>query len=96
MRAIHKGRRLHRLIVAPLLLAVALLAAPAPSSAGNLVCLTVSYRVLGGQKEYVFDNDCYVSGPFALVSWEDECHTHNTEMGQPTLQVCYAYTISAP
>lgn len=62
------------------------------AGADPLVCVTVYYRVLGGPKQYVFNNECYIPTPWPTVAGAGiSCTT-----ADGILQVCRQASFAMP
>lgn len=82
-------KKLRRLVVSVALL-VGVAGSALPARANPLVCATVYYRLFGGPKEYVLNNQCYVP-----TSWPTLMSKHECNLVWP-VEVCYTVTVSSP
>ncbi|HEX9774772.1 MAG TPA: hypothetical protein VGB83_04235 [Actinomycetota bacterium] len=78
-------------LVALLLAAAGVFAAPAPSSADPVLCATIYYNLLGGPREDLVD-DCWVPSP-----WTPQAGVgHDCGSVVWALKVCYEIDVSFP
>lgn len=61
------------------------------ASADPVVCATLSYRLLGGTRQYVLNNQCYVPS-----SWSPEETSQQCVLDPALLQVCWRVVLSHP
>lgn len=87
-----RSRRIGRLFIAALLLGGSMMGAPVRAGANPLVCVTVYYTILGGPRNYVADDECFVPTGWGELAGEGpDCGPLPT-----VVAVCYEVSFAGP
>lgn len=68
----------------------------APAGAEPVICLTISYRLLGGPTQYVVNGQCFVPSSWPREETWGGCTTVNSDAAQPTVEVCRHIALAHP